>query len=84
VPSIEDQEADIDRVGSAERPHVKTFTADLPIDKRVGSFPRSVAFCSHSHRSVEWDYMPQVTASQANFGRLFWIRRPQKANFKPS
>jgi hypothetical protein len=42
--AIEDQEADVNGIGSAKRPNVETLATDLPIDKGVGSFPRSVAF----------------------------------------
>ena len=84
VPPIQNEKAHIDWVGRSEGPYVEALPADLPVDERIGAFPGSVGFCSHSHCLVESDYMPRQRASQAISAAGFAIRRDQKANFKPS
>ena len=42
APAVQDQKPNIDGIGIAEGPDVQAFATDLPINERIGSFPRSV------------------------------------------
>ena len=47
---VQYKKAHIHGIGVAEGPDMEPLTTDLPVDERVGAFPRVVAFCAHSHR----------------------------------
>jgi hypothetical protein len=46
-PPVQDQEANVNRICTTERPDVLTFSIDLLVDVGLGSLPRLVRFCSH-------------------------------------
>lgn len=44
APAVKDQKSNIDGIGIAEGPDMQAITTDLPINERIGAFPRLVAF----------------------------------------